>query len=976
MSFVTVWTTSPIPTETRSSYSRELRGSEPSPTTWNLLSFLATAQALIIELLPVTWEAARPHIGDGGTAVLNMSALSLQNSLAFKRIHESTRRRQSEAKIFKILTNEIVVLGSHFVRQHPNIAQLEGISFEVSRDDDKPWPVLVFEKAQYGDLNHFAQSPIGRQTDINMRLKLCLDIATAVHDMSLANIIHGDIKPDNVLVFEDPSGGYAVKVCDFGFSAHYKNDQDRIVLARSVPWNAPEHDRLAREWRPSEAARTDIFSVGLLCFWLLFEPILSGSISISASDDLSPFNVCQTAEKTLDGIKPRVQLYAESLLATNKDLNSYQRQVLRDFFRSSLNWDPRARDMSIEILLSSLRPQPELDSPIVMIDPSKSWSSSDFKIGDSVHSLYECDYRLRSYIASLLCTEYQHNKAIALELAICFYTGFGVNKDQERAMQILKENNEDIESMKSRLLCSCPGHDFPFQKTMLQKITGSGLAVLTDFSYTYLEHQKLPEAEARIKQELHDLTELEDNTDEVVEALAKSLFHIYYTQRRLNEAEEVASKQLQLTRGKLGEKHPRSLSFLTLLGSVYANQGRFSEAIGLMEQSLAAYTDSLGEDHPFTLAAMSELAKGYADSGRLDEAENMQLREITLREKKLGRQNKSMATSLAALSSIYNEQGKYEEAEAVALQGIDQSESILGHEHPETLTSKIMLIVIYQGLGRYADAEKLGLDMVETCTRVLGEEHALTLASIANLAMVYHSQGNDSAAEELQGSVISKTAKVMGAEHPTILSAMDNLTHVYRDQQKLEKAEELHAEIILKGRRILGPNHPAFLGFMQNAGRTYASNGKWAEAEEVQVDVVTKFKERLGEESPHTLRSMSWLSAIYRSQEKFDEAEDILCRCVVVSRTKYGLNHPFTLKVAPDLAILWWQMGDHDSAITVMKACQKAYQELHGPDSQLTQASERILQMWQQPPESTTVGNEESNTRVSEGAKCKDDDEN
>jgi serine/threonine protein kinase len=180
------------------------------------------------------------------------------------------------------------VLAHKSVREHPNIAQLQGICWDVSAFDDKPWPVLVFEKTHLGDLYEFAMLPAGRTMNFSQRLRLCMDMGRAIMDMhsmskcshferartsyfNFIDIVHGDIKPDNVLVFTEESGQYKARVTDFGYSSRFTNDEDRLKLPITVPWNAPEVDRLNREWTPSQAKQADLFSFGMLCVWLVFE---------------------------------------------------------------------------------------------------------------------------------------------------------------------------------------------------------------------------------------------------------------------------------------------------------------------------------------------------------------------------------------------------------------------------------------------------------------------------------------------------------------------------------------------------------------------------------------------------------------------------------------------------------------------------------------------------------------------------------
>lgn len=148
------------------------------PDRYNFISFLATAQALQIEFLPLVWDTARESLGTGGTSVIHQALMNVDTSFAFKTYH---KRGRTEEQVFRILINEMTIMSQAFVREHANIAQLQEICWEIS-SDDKPWPVLVFEKADFGDLDHFARHR-GKDMKIDQRLGLCLDIGRAIMDM-------------------------------------------------------------------------------------------------------------------------------------------------------------------------------------------------------------------------------------------------------------------------------------------------------------------------------------------------------------------------------------------------------------------------------------------------------------------------------------------------------------------------------------------------------------------------------------------------------------------------------------------------------------------------------------------------------------------------------------------------------------------------------------------------------------------------
>ena len=151
----------------------------------NFLSFLGIAQSLRIDFLPITWQPGLDSLGQGGTAKIHQALVNLQMSFAFKRL-ASTGPAQLEAykiRNFRALIAEILVLSHPSIHDHPNINRLEGICWDVVSGCEKVWPVLVFEKARYGDLQTFMERAEGKILTIEERLNICADIAIAVMDM-------------------------------------------------------------------------------------------------------------------------------------------------------------------------------------------------------------------------------------------------------------------------------------------------------------------------------------------------------------------------------------------------------------------------------------------------------------------------------------------------------------------------------------------------------------------------------------------------------------------------------------------------------------------------------------------------------------------------------------------------------------------------------------------------------------------------
>jgi hypothetical protein len=149
---------------------------------WDLISFLATAQALKIDLLSIAWHPGLDRAGKGGTSEIQQLMVKSQDYLAFKRFEYSGDARTTERAIYQELISEILVLGHVALTHHPHIQPLLGICWHM-RDDNRMWPVLVSEKAEHGNLHEFMTSPIGRDLPLPSKLSILIGVATALRDM-------------------------------------------------------------------------------------------------------------------------------------------------------------------------------------------------------------------------------------------------------------------------------------------------------------------------------------------------------------------------------------------------------------------------------------------------------------------------------------------------------------------------------------------------------------------------------------------------------------------------------------------------------------------------------------------------------------------------------------------------------------------------------------------------------------------------
>ncbi|KAF5588661.1 serine threonine kinase [Fusarium pseudoanthophilum] len=159
----------------------------------------------------------------------------------------------------------------------------ELVAVKIPRPDDGVlMPSFVLEAAEI-DLEKFLDNP--KALEYRKVLGLAVDIATGVRALHDVGIIHGDIKPANVLIFKDPQLTYVAKIADFGSSLLRSDIKSPMKLPfGSGFWQAPEcRDHLNGD----QLTKADIYSVGLVLWRLLAGDMMHLSLDAVKDDGLT-----------------------------------------------------------------------------------------------------------------------------------------------------------------------------------------------------------------------------------------------------------------------------------------------------------------------------------------------------------------------------------------------------------------------------------------------------------------------------------------------------------------------------------------------------------------------------------------------------------------------------------------------------------------------------------------------------------------
>ncbi len=200
---------------------------------------------------------------------------------------------------------------------HPNIAQI----YSYGICDGMPY--IAMELAPSGSLYTIMQANRGK-TDVARVLKICQQVAQALQCASDQGCVHGDVKPENILL--DANGN--AKLVDFGLAAMQK-ETDEI-------WGTPYYISPEKVKKEPIDFRADMYSLGGTLYHAL-----TGVAPFEGEDSIA------VVKKRFEGmpkkpseirpdLTPEIDNLVMTMLAVNKEDRFPSMEALLETFRTVL----------------------------------------------------------------------------------------------------------------------------------------------------------------------------------------------------------------------------------------------------------------------------------------------------------------------------------------------------------------------------------------------------------------------------------------------------------------------------------------------------------------------------------------------------------------------------------------------------------------------------------------------------------------
>ena len=636
------------------------------------------------------------EIGKGGMGAVYLAERAdqeFEKKVAVKLI----KRGYDTDEIIKRFRSERQILAT---LEHPFITRL----IDGGATDDG-LPYLVMDYVEGLPLTQFADK---NELSINERLKLFLQICSAVQYAHRNLIIHRDLKPSNILVGADGTP----RLLDFGIAKLTATNAAQTLEKTFTVFQAmtPEYASPEQVSGAIVTTSSDIYSLGVILYELLtghrpfsFKTKTPDEISRVITDTIptKPSEVLER-EKGRKGERGNIELSSTVSPSPYLPFSPSQlRGDLDNIILMAMRKEPERRYSSVEQFADDINKYLN-ELPVIAQEDTFSYRAGKFIKRNKAGVAAGAGIAI-SLIAGLAATARQAKIA---------------RRQRDKARSEARKA-EKINQFLQKMLNSADPRTGSKDVKVIEVLSIAAESIEKDFvnqpelvadlqttlGLTYLSLAQLDSAERFLKNALEIRLKLFPRLSEEVALSLRNYGRLLQAKGDLKAAESLYIESLETLRRLKGSRNLMVAEVLDNLGYLVAIKGENERALRLHDEEFEIRREILGENHVDVAKSLEKLGSVMSIMDDRENSEPILRKSLKILQNVYGKEHPDIALSMVNLAgTIYPKHP--EEAERLCRESLAMRRKLLGEEHPDVAWSLYNLAYVLINRDKFAEAEE------------------------------------------------------------------------------------------------------------------------------------------------------------------------------------------------------------------------------------------------------------------------------